>query len=373
MKVALLIHHLQIGGAESVVAQLARHLADDEIAVEVFCLDERGRLGERLRAEGIETIVLHRRPGFDVSVVWRLARLLRRRRIDVIHAHQRPALFYGILAGLLRPTPLLYTEHGIEDRVSFSKRIFNRLFGGRVNGVTAVSNAVADGLRDIDGLHGDIQIIPNGIDCNPAPAPPSQGRRRLRAFGIPARARVVGSVGRLHQVKNHQLLIQLVAELLPRYPDLHLAIAGEGPEREALEQSATRLAVAPHVHLLGARDDIPALLREFDVYVCSSRFEASPLALLEAQAARVPIVAPAVGGIGDMIASESEGLLVPCRSAADPSVSEFANAVGRLLDSPELGRALADRAHARVTREHGQEHMLESYRDCLRTIATRSF
>jgi glycosyltransferase involved in cell wall biosynthesis len=158
--------------------------------------------------------------------------------------------------------------------------------------VVPVSDALARHVsRDLRLGPSTLCTIPNGIPPVPEVAP------RLRAeLGLPAGARLAVAVGNLYPVKGHTHLLRAMA-MLPAAPEVHLAIAGRGPEEEALRVRAKALAIGHRVHFLGLRDDIGNLLWSADVFVLPSLSEALPLALLEAMRASRPIVASAVGEI----------------------------------------------------------------------------
>ncbi len=360
MKVMMLVHGLGVGGAEAMICHVASHLRDRGADVEIGCLGELGRMGEELQAAGADVVVHRRKPGFDASLPLRLARRLRQGRFDVAHAHQRTALVYTLLAGVLAPTPLVYTEHGLplEGGSVRKQRAFNRMLGWRLQRITAVSDALKRELVECEGLvAANVEIIPNGVDVDrfAAAALPSRAEARRR-IGLPLQARVLGSVGRLEPVKNPRLLLYVIERLCDRVPDLHLVLVGDGAERPGLESMARLLHLEDRVHLLGTRRDVELILPALDVFCLSSRSEGTPLSLLEAMAAGVPTVATFVGGVPEIVRSEQEGLLVagmppdatrPLAASSIGYVDAFADAVERLLSDEDLRRHVVGRALAR--------------------------
>jgi glycosyltransferase involved in cell wall biosynthesis len=187
VKVLLLVHGLDVGGAETMVAQLARRLRDGGDTVEVDCLGWLGTIGTigvELRAEGFAVVVHARRPGFDATLPWRLARRIRAGRFDVVHAHQRTALFYGLLAGMLSTAAFVYSEHGPVFGAAVPRRqwLFNRALGWRVRCLSAVSAALARELSELEGFVGrSIAVVPNGVDVERTTAAAASGRDAARA------------------------------------------------------------------------------------------------------------------------------------------------------------------------------------------------
>lgn len=369
MKVLLLVHGLEVGGAESMLAALARHLRAAGDTVEIGCLGVLGTIGEELRAENVPVVVHERRPGFDATLPGRLARRIRSGRFDVVHAHQRTALFYGLLAGLLHGTPIVYSEHGPHFGVVRARqRLFNRLLGRRLRAVTAVSRHTARGLAADEGFGGrDVAVVPNGIDVERWAAAARRGGDAVRRqCGLPIGAPILGSVGRLHPVKNQQLLVRALAILRRRIADAALVLIGEGPQRDELAALAHRLGVGDAVHFLGERRDVEQLLPAVDVFCLSSLSEGIPLTLLEAMAARVPVIAVAAGGVAEAVASEADALLIDGAVAhGEPVAERLAAAAQRLLGDAALRQRLTERAAVRVQAEFTIEAACRRYRALL--------
>lgn len=382
MRVLILVHGLGVGGAETMIAALARHLRGAGNEVEIDCLDAIGAIGAELRAEGFRVGAYDRRPGFDATLPLRLAGRMRRGGFDVVHAHQRTAFFYGILAGLLDPTPLVYSEHGpLHPRgPSRRKKAFNRVLGRRARRLTAVSDDLRRSLAAVEGLDaGRIEIVRNAVDLGRF-APPNESAREeaRRRVGVSSSAVVIGSVGRLVPVKNHGLLLHVLRRLVERVSNAHLAIVGDGPEHARVELLARALGVADRLSLLGERRDVAALLPAFDVFCLSSLAEGIPLTLLEAMAAGVPIVSTSVGGIPEAAHSEQEALLVggtppDCASPLDAAgavyVDSFAACVERLLQEPARGARLTASAAERVRSEFSMDAVCRRYAEVLAAVA----
>ncbi len=358
MKVLLLIHGMGLGGSESMVAALARYLIGRGDAVEIGCLGVLGRLGAELRAAGMPIVVHARRAGFDATLPLRLAQRIRVEQFDVVHAHQRTALFYGLLAGLLHRAPLVYTEHGpVVGPIRWRQRVFNRALGWRARRVTAVSQDLARQLVEREGLRSaKVEVIHNAVDVERFASGARAGREAARArLGLPAAAAIIGSVGRLDAVKNYALLMRAVCLL----PEHWLVLVGDGPEQEALTAQAQQLGIAARVRFLGMRRDVEDVLPALDVFCLSSVSEGIPLSMLEAMAARVPVVATRAGGIPEAVRHEREALLV------DGVPADLAAALARVLSDGALRRALTDGAVARVASEFGVDAVCRRYAEVL--------
>ena len=369
MNVLLLAHGLPVGGAEVIIAALARWLHREGVGVEVGCLDLVGSLGEALRSEGIPLVCYGRRPGKDLLLPWRIARHVRRRGIEVVHAHQMTPFVYGMLAKTITRVPLILTEHGRfhPDVSSPTRRAFNRLFASSLDRITAVSQAVRETLVAVEDFAPNaIEVIYNGIDIERfSSVGPSRDEAR-REIGIPAGALVVGSVGRLHPDKNHQLLLRAAARLRSQGVDVFVVIVGDGPERAALATLAEDLGVSGHASFLGERTDVERVLPAFDVFALPSKTEGTPVTLLEAMAARVPIVAAAVGGIPEMLEDGRDARLVTTQGG--DAVADLAAALFAVLSNPILAREIAERAFARVQRDFSAPAIFQRYLELYREV-----
>jgi L-malate glycosyltransferase len=362
------------------VCHLARWLRDRGVGVSVGCLDEVGELGRRLMADGIGVEVYERRPGFDARLPVKIARTLRARGIDVVHAHQYPAFFYGVLAKTLSRTPLIFTEHGrlYPDLPKWRRRIFNACFAPLADRVTAVSRGVRESLVRVEGFRGSrVEIIYNGIDLDRLRRRPDHDPGHARArLGIPEGVPVVGTIGRLDRVKNYGLLLVAFRRLLADLPDARLIVVGDGPDRARLEALAVEAGVTGAVRWLGERGDIEQILPVFDVFTLSSLSEGTPMTLIEAMAASVPIVTTGVGGIVEMLDDGREAVIV---SGVPPEVhrpgdeggygDRYAASLRRLLLDRPAAQALADAASARARASFSLDHICGRYLDLYQSVS----
>jgi glycosyltransferase involved in cell wall biosynthesis len=343
LRVGFVLHGLQVAGAEMLVLQIIQRLRG-QIQPTVFCLDSVGSLSHHFENLDVDVIALGRRPGWDLSVAWRMARHIRRLDLQILHAHQYSPFFYGTLAKLFagKAPPVIFTEHGrhFPDRVSKWRRAGNRLLLDRfADAINAVSKFSADSLACRDGFRRRrIEIIENGID------PDRFNLGISKPVDLDPGRRYVVNVARFHPVKDHATLIKGFELVANQLADVDLLLVGDGPLRGELESVVLAFHLENRVHFLGIRNDISGILRASKVFVLTSLSEGAPLTLLEAMAVGLPVVVTAVGGMPEIVHNRVEGLLAPRQDA--PSI---AAALIYLLENPADAAAMGS-AGARTIR-----------------------
>ena len=351
---------MQVAGAEVLVAETIRRLGS-RIEPVVFCVDSIGGLGEIMRTEGVEVLAFDRRPGLDLRLVWRLARAIRQRRLQVLHAHQYTPFFYGALAAKLAGvgTRTILTEHGrhFPDIVPRKRRLANRFFFDRLaDRITAVCAFSAAGLSDNDGFRAArIEVIENGIDADRYEPSSDQAQLKQQLGFDPARRYII-TIARFHPVKDHRTLLRAFADVNERIADVDLLLAGDGPLRLELERLVAELGITNRVRFLGVRHDVPDLLKAADLFVLSSVSEAASITLLEAMASGKPVVVTNVGGNPEIVREGVEGLLTPRGDAKAMAV-----AMTRLLNDRDLATLMGRRAAERVRTGYQLDRTIERY------------
>jgi glycosyltransferase involved in cell wall biosynthesis len=353
-RVGLLIESDGPGGAEQVVAHLARALVERGHEVVVFVpQDGEGWLSAQLSPTGITVAALPLGGPLGPRGIAAVIGALGRHRIDLLHTHEFGQALPGAIAARVHGIPHLITLHGgnyFAER--WRRRAALRVAVALSGAVTAVSDQLARRVAMAIGRP-DSAVIRSPNGAAPVPA----GDHDVRgALGVPEGAPFMVAVGNLYPVKGHRFLLDALALLRPRHPDLHLAIAGRGELATTLAAHAGRHAITDRVHFLGLRSDIGTLLRAADLFVHPSTAEGLPLAVLEAMFACRPVVASAVGEIPAVLADGDAGVLVP---AGDPPA--LAQAIDRVLTDPAHACALATRAATRAATEYGIGRMVARY------------
>jgi glycosyltransferase involved in cell wall biosynthesis len=370
LRVGFVLHGMQVAGAEVLVAETIRRLGE-RIRPTILCLDYVGALGERLRGEGVDLVCLGRKPGRDWGVAWRMAREIRARRIDILHAHQYSPFFYAALARVLAGgnTRLILTEHGrhYPDHVAPLRRAVNRLLlDPLADAVNAVCGFSARSLNRVDGFSGRrIGVIENGIEIARYRTADDRDALRRRLGLLPDKRYLI-KVARFHPIKDHATLLRGFAGVATARPDVDLLLAGDGPLRGDLEALVSELGLKDRVHFLGVRHDVPELLQAADLFLLTSICEAASLTLLEALAAGLPVVVTAVGGNPEIVREGVEGLLVPRGDAA-----ALTAAIGRVLDDSTLASAMGAAGRARAQERYQLGRTIDAYWHLYRQLHRR--
>jgi len=364
---------LEPGGLENGVVNVINRLDRDRFVSSVCCLKHAGEFARRIEDPRVAIHELHWRGGNDPRLALRLARLLRRTRPDIVHTRNAEPFFYGFAgAKLARAKALVHSEHGrkFDDRPA--RFAVQRWMSRHTDAIFAVSGQLkTDLVRHIGMPEASVEVLHNGVDLSrfnvaaraDAPSPAREALRR--DWGVPAGALVVGSVGRLVAVKNYALLLRAIAS--SGLDDVHLVLAGEGPERAALTALAASLGIASRLHLLGHSNDVDRVLGAFDVFVLPSFSEGMSNTLLEAMAAGVPPVASDVGGNGEIVRDGVDGRLFPSDDEA------ALRACLAALCRDEAARArLATAARERVLSTFDIRQMIERYEQLYERVHART-
>jgi glycosyltransferase involved in cell wall biosynthesis len=362
-----LLHSLRVGGAEVLAARLARQLSG-EFRFVFLCLDELGTLGQELRDEGFPMCVLGRSPGVDWKCSWRLQQFLRREQVDLVHAHQYTPFFYALTARLCyRRPPVLFTEHGrhFPDYPRPKRKVANRLLLERRDRVVGVGHSVRHALIDNEGIPGGrVQVIYNGVDLSPF-ANGVHGRSTVRQeMGVGPEDLVILQVARLDPIKDHATAVRALEQVLPHRPNARLVFVGEGPQRAEIEAFVRQRGLEGQVRLMGLRTDVARLLPAADVFLLTSVSEGIPLTLIEAMAARLPVVATRVGGVAETVEDGRTGLLAEAGDAAALAERILRLAGDRAL-AVEMGRLGRERALALFSESQMHAGYSQLYRDML--------
>lgn len=351
LRVMQVIGQMDVGGIEKLAAAIAKQCRRDKFHVSVCALGGDGPLRVELEEEGVPSFCLGKRLGLDWRIVLRLSRLLRREKVSVLHTHHISTLIYGLPAAVLSGVKgVIHTEHS-HDALDDSPRLrfLLRLLARRTEVVVCVADEVASYLTQNVGVpRRKILVLRNGVDTE------------LFRPGLADEALlgelVIGTVGRLDPLKDHLTLLRAFRLLAEQVPNARLVIVGDGPLRRELEAASYSLGIGSKVAFLGRRSDIAGLLRGMHIFVLSSIKEGLPLALLEAMASGVPVVATNVGGIPQVVQDRRTGILCP---PGDPA--RLAQSIHQLIRDDGLRQRLTDAARSLVETSYSLKSTVSGY------------
>jgi glycosyltransferase involved in cell wall biosynthesis len=347
---------LKRAGAERVAVTLACRLdrARFETAVATLYDPFPGGFDPVLDEAGVSRWTLGKRPGFDPRMAPRLYRVMRKFRPAIVHSHSY-VLRYSLPAAMAAGVgAMAHTVHNVaEKEVDLVGRWIQRFaFRGRVAPV-AVAREIGRSIEQYYGVP-PAAVIPNGIDAAAFCRPQDRAPWR-RAHGFCTGDLLVASVARLEPQKDPLGLIGAFATALGRDPRAHLLLAGDGSLRGAAGECAAALDLRGRVHFLGVQSDIAGLLAAADLFVLFSSYEGNPVAVMEAMAAGLPVIASSVGGVPEIVAHGETGLLVP-----QGDREAFAASLTALAANPTGRRAMGESAQRRA-QDFDAGRMVESY------------
>lgn len=355
LRVMLLVSSLEYGGAERQIVELYRAFDRTKIDPVVCSLSASIPLGQHLPEGGREVVIVEKRFKYDVTTVFRVARIVRARRIDLVHAFLFDAEMVARLGKCLGAVPTVVSSERNSDYHTgplrtLCLRLTQRYFDMMIANSDAGKRFNVDRFR-IDP--GRVQVIRNGVDVQRFQRGDPRGfRRELR---IPDTAPLVGMVASFKRQKRHADFFEAARLVLARCPDAWFVCVGEpladnqqgaaGYHREMLHV-ADRLGLSTRLRFAGWRDDMPMVFSAFDVTVLTSSREGTPNVLLESMACEVPVVATAVGDNAAIVADGCTGFIVDLGD-----VAAMADRICRVIENPADRGAMGAAGREWVTKE----------------------
>jgi glycosyltransferase involved in cell wall biosynthesis len=333
INVTHIVPHLRNGGAEQMAIHLMTGLDPARFKASAIVLGRRSgsSLEESLDSNGIPTIYLGKKSGFDPRMFLRVRQALRRLRPAVVHTHVH-VLRYVLPHLLFRNShTIVHTVHNIAEREVEPRAQWLQLLAFR-SGIVPISVAqeVAVSLERRYRVSNS-EVIPNCIPVGRYQLSKEVREEWRRNAGINSTDTVFTCVALFREQKNHQRLLRVFKAGPGRNSGAKLLLVGAGPTEDGIRQLAEYYGLGDQVRFLGMRDDIPEVLGASDVFVLSSDYEGNPLAIMEAMAAGLPIVSTRVGGVPELVAHGRDGILV------DPAnEAEFKEALQLLFDRPDI-------------------------------------
>jgi len=344
IRILHIIGNLKLGGAQVCLKYLVENASRDEIETFVF----------PLRSKDIDipidgNIIKLPYPNYDPRKFFAILSLCKKLDIDIIHAHLHKPIIAGLIASFFCRVRVVVHEHGpiFRKGIQYSLyRFLMRFLGNRADRIIAVSQATADRLIQKAGIKPElIKVVPNAVDFDVFD-PQGKTREKIREqLGIDAEDIVIGYMGRLDYIKGVDLLIAATALLLEQSPRYMLLLAGDGSQRQILQEQSQRLGIAGRVRFMGFCENVAEIVGAFDVAVIPSRQEPFGMAALELMRMKIPLVCSAVDGLAEFVCHE-KNVLVPTENNS----ADICHCIKRLANDPVLCEQLTDAAYLTTER-----------------------
>jgi len=353
-----------IGGVERLLLDMSDKYDPERFEVSycnLFCdADGAGAFPTDLRNRGLKVFAIRGKRWKDLPGILKdLVDLMRSERFDIVHLHMLQATIIGAIAAKLTRRRTVVTKHYTPGPShtggTKSRHLLQGLdlyFTRSADHVVAVSEYVMNFLFQAGIPASRASVIYNGIDLSAFDRASQGGSPEI----FPEGSFVIGTVGSLTQLKSHVTLVDAFSQVAADHSHVRLLIVGEGPELGNLQAQCERLGIVDKVHFMGFSKDVPSLLKMLDVYVQPSTFESFGIVLLEAAAARKPVIATAVGGMPEIVVLGETGFLVPVGDA-----SELADAIRKLIDNCDQRLLMGEKGRSIVSERFLIEHTVDKY------------
>ena len=317
--IAHLVYRFGIGGLENGVVNLINNMPKDKYRHAIICAtDYNSDFIKRIKRDDVEVFTLNKRPGNDFLAQYRLWKLLRQIRPDIVHTRNFGTIEYTVPAMLAGVRYRVHGEHGRDlldiDGSNQKYRLLRGVYSVFINRFVAMSQDLQQWLTKDVGIKAcKINQLYNGVDCSRFSK--IVDTNLVESLGLTPQTKVVGTVGRLQGEKDQKTLIEAF-KLLAQNPamqgqDIRLLLVGDGPEDRRLKALVESLNLQENVVFLGARNDIPQIMDLFNLFVLPSLGEGISNTILEAMASGLPVIATRVGGNPELVIDGETGRLVP--------------------------------------------------------------
>lgn len=364
IRISFVIPTLDQSGAERQLTLLATELPKFGVQSSVVALNRGGFYEQRLRDAGVPVTILQKRFRLDPITWIRLRRELKKQQPDIVQSFLFSANSYVRLPGICPPgAKVVVSERCVDSWKSGWQLATDRRLASRMAAMTVNSESVADFYRDTVGIPSDqVHVIPNAVCFDASPADESEVSIRDR-FGLSADSRLVAFVGRLAEQKCVHDLVWAFQLLHQAVDNVHLVIAGDGPERERLAELATSFGCRDKIIFTGHWEDSQSLFNQIDAFCLPSSFEGMSNSLMEAMLAKVPVATSDISANRALVDHESTGLIFPQGDGP-----EMAKALKRLLTDSDLAGRLVASAHQKMVDQYPLHQMVERHLHLYRSL-----
>ena len=350
--------NLRVGGMEKIGSDLIIKQVKSGMRVGVVCLEDKGPFAERLESYGVEVDLLnvHGRGAFNK--LYNLTKYLFGCKPDIVHTHNpNPMIWGGPAAWIARIPRRVHTKHGRNQVHLRKSRMFHRLSSVWYHKIVCVSEDIYNNTKNLEHVPSNkLEVIYNGVDLE------ELSSDQTDEVTVPNSKLIYASVARFCADKDHATLLHAWAERGTELPEAELWLIGDGELESEMRDLAVSLNISESVCFLGYRSDVTVLLRKADVFVLSTNTEGLSIALLEAMAIGLAIVATEVGGNSELLQHDLNGLLVDHKS-----VTSLTDAIRSIGQNKALRARIGHAAKQRVIQNFNLNKTLERYTNIYRS------
>lgn len=354
IRINYVIGQLGKGGAERQLYEIVKGIDKDRFEPILINLSQGGYWADKIGKLGIELIEIPRKKHIEFSRLFKLIKIFREKRPDIVHAYMFSANSYGRVAAILTRAPVIIASERSLPEIDKDKsrhQIFiDKLFSSFSHGIICNSYIAAETLATKYSFNAQkVFTVHNGIDTSLYLEESSKNQKKLAQ-------KVVGTVGSLAVAKNHRLFLDMAKNIIDKSDnkDIKFLILGNGTLRDELERHAKHLGIKDKIVFAGERNDIPELLQSMDIFVMTSLYEGMSNAVMEAMAAGLPVVATDVGGNGELVIDGETGFLCPSNDA-----EALAERVASLIHNERERSRMGENGKKRIKNEFGIRKMIK--------------
>ncbi len=367
INVVHLVEELTIGGLEKILTTIVLYLNKEKYNVSVWCLREGGFFADELIKEGIDVKVLHISTSRNPLNIYKLYKLLKNRKFDVIHTHAYSAGTIGRISAFLAGVPVIISHNqNVYGHYNKYYHFMEWLLSHVTDSIICVSDMVKKFTNETQGIDTKrLVTIYNGIE-NIRSVSGEKTSDLKKELGIPVNNSVIGTVAQFSGKKGLGYLIKSASILLKHRKDVNFLLVGDGTTKDELKYLCHNLKIENNVVFAGERSDIPEMLSLIDIFVLPSITEGLPLALLEAMACGKPVVATSVGGVPEIVKNGLNGILVQPK---DPEALH--GAMKELLNNADMREKMGHEGRMICEKGFSSRVMVDRIEDLYDTLFER--
>jgi sugar transferase (PEP-CTERM/EpsH1 system associated) len=357
-KILHVVLSLETGGLENGIVNLVNKADPEKYIVDVLCLRELGTLAARIINPESKVIFDGNRDHGIRTAIAKIMTTCKKGQYQIIHSHGFTTMLTSYFAGKIMRVPLIINgEHGVLYDETIKQRWLQKFLFSRMNHNLTVSTDLKYDIKKRFNIKKDnFTPIINGVDTVKFSVNKGIGCSIKQQLNLSDDFLLIGSVGRLVEVKNYKSLIDAFSVTVKKHPSIHLVLAGDGTEKEALNKQVTDLNLQGHVHLLGNRDDIPNIMNALDIFVLPSFSEGLSNTLLEAMSCGTPVIASNVGGNSEIVIPDHSGYLYE-----SDNIQQLSELLNRLVSAPDLIKKLSVQARQHILDNYSLQSMVDNY------------